>query len=124
MNAGSIQPALNGSNKELFKTAQKWVGQTFFGTILKQMHNSPFKSELWSGGRGGEAFSSLYDQHLAERMARGAGRGLANAVVKHIQRNTSPQGEKRGASPFSSPVSSAEAEKRVASPFFSGSQVK
>lgn len=87
----AINPATAASNQQLFKTAQKWVGQTFFGTILKQMHNSPFKSELWSGGRGGEAFSTLYDQHLAERMARGAGRGLANAVVKHIQRSTRGQ---------------------------------
>ena len=85
------QEPMDPAKKELFKTAQKWVGQTFFGTILKQMHNSPFKSELWSGGRGGEAFSSLYDQHLAERMARGAGRGLSNAIVKHIERSTRPQ---------------------------------
>jgi Rod binding domain-containing protein len=91
MNTGSIQPTPGAGNKELYKTAQKWVGQTFFGTILKQMHNSPFKSELWSGGRGGEAFSTLYDQHLAERMARGAGRGLSNAIVKHIQHNTRAQ---------------------------------
>jgi Rod binding domain-containing protein len=85
-------PATPGANqKELFQTAQKWVGQTFFGTMLKQMHNSPFKSEMWSGGRGGEAFSTLYDQHLAERMARASGRPLANAIVKHIQRTkTSP----------------------------------
>jgi len=48
------------------------------------MHESPFKSVLWSGGRGGEAFSTLYDQHLAERMARSSGRPLANSIVKHI----------------------------------------
>ena len=96
------QPPMDPAQKELFKTAQKWVGQTFFGTILKQMHNSPFKSELWSGGRGGEAFSSLYDQHLAERMARGAGRGLSNAIVKHIQRSAAPEGEKLAPSRFSS----------------------
>jgi hypothetical protein len=77
-------PFPSGDQKELFKTAQKWVGQTFFGTLLKQMHESPFKSELWSGGRGGEAFSTLYDQHLAERMARSSGRPLANSIVKHI----------------------------------------
>jgi Rod binding domain-containing protein len=83
----AASPFSSGANqKELFKTAQKWVGQTFFGTLLKQMHESPFKSELWSGGRGGEAFSTLYDQHLAERMARASGRPLANAIVKHIQR--------------------------------------
>src|SRR5689334_12077520 len=113
MNPISNQSA-SAPQQELFKTAQKWVGQTFFGTILKQMHNSPFKSELWSGGRGGEAFSSLYDQHLAERMARGAGRGLSNAIVKHIQ------GEK----PSQSPFSSRAGEKLAASPFFSGPQVK
>ena len=77
--------------KDLFKTAQKWVGQTFFGTLLKQMHESPFKSDLWSGGRGGEAFSTLYDQHLAERMARASGRPLANSIVKHIQRSKAAQ---------------------------------
>ena len=42
--------AAGANQKDLFKTAQKWVGQTFFGTLLKQMHESPFKSELWSGG--------------------------------------------------------------------------
>ena len=80
-----------GNQKELFKTAQKWVGQTFFGTLLKQMHESPFKSELWSGGRGGEAFSTLYDQHLAERMARSSGRPLANSIVKHILKGKTAQ---------------------------------
>jgi Rod binding domain-containing protein len=83
--------SVGANQKDLFKTAQKWVGQTFFGTLLKQMHESPFKSELFSGGRGGEAFSTLYDQHLAERMSRASGRPLANAIVKHIQRNKAPQ---------------------------------
>jgi Rod binding domain-containing protein len=87
----SDAPAAGANQKELFQTAQKWVGQTFFGTLLKQMHESPFKSELWSGGRGGEAFSTLYDQHLAERMARASGRPLANAIVKHIQRGKTAQ---------------------------------
>ena len=91
MNTASIQPALNPANEHLFKTAQKWVGQTFFGTILKQMHESPFKSELWSGGKGGAAYSTLYDQHLAERMAHSSGRPLANAIVKHLQRTRATQ---------------------------------
>jgi Rod binding domain-containing protein len=87
----SISPITGANQQELFKTAQKWVGQTFFGTLLKQMHDSAFKSELWSGGRGGEAFSTLYDQHLAERMARSSGRPLANSIVKHIQRGKTAQ---------------------------------
>ena len=68
-------------HEKLVKNAQKLVSQTFFGTMLKQMHNSPFKSKLFSGGRGGEAFGSMLDQHLADRMASGAGGGLVDSMV-------------------------------------------
>jgi len=67
---------------KLVKNAQKLVSQTFFGTMLKQMHNSPFKSKIFSGGRGGEAFGSLLDQHLADRMASGAAGNLVDSIVK------------------------------------------
>jgi Rod binding domain-containing protein len=70
---------------KLMKQTRNWVAQTFFGTLLKQMENSPFKSEMLSGGRGGEAFSSLYHQRLAEHMARGAGSKLVNSIVRRIE---------------------------------------
>jgi Rod binding domain-containing protein len=70
---------------QLVEQTQKWVGQAFFGTLLKQMSNSPFKSEMFSGGRGGEAFSSMHHQHLAERMSRGAGAKLVNSIVRRIE---------------------------------------
>jgi Rod binding domain-containing protein len=65
--------------------AEKLVAGTFFGTMLKQMRNSPFRSELFDGGRGGQAFGSMYDQHLAERMARGAGTKLVNQIVRKLE---------------------------------------
>jgi Rod binding domain-containing protein len=72
----------------LVKQARVWVSQTFFGTLLKQMHDSPFKSELFSGGRGGQAFSSLFDQHLTQRMAGGkSAEKLVNSIVKKIERS-------------------------------------
>jgi hypothetical protein len=46
----------------LVQQTQKWVAQTFFGPMLKQMRQSPFHSTLLDGGRGGEAFSQLYDK--------------------------------------------------------------
>src|SRR4051794_581686 len=73
---------------KLVKQTQNWVAQTFFGTLLKQMEDSPFKSDLFSGGRGGEAFSSLYHQRLAERMAGGAGSKLVNSIVRRIEAKT------------------------------------
>jgi Rod binding domain-containing protein len=65
--------------------AEKWVAQTFFGTLLKQMENSPFKSDLFSGGRGGQAFSSLYHQQLTERMAHSVGNKLVKTIVRKIE---------------------------------------
>jgi hypothetical protein len=73
-------------HKALVKNAQKWVAQTFYGTLLKQSHESPFKDKMFSGGRGGEAFGSMLDGQLAERMARGSGNKLVNAIVGKIER--------------------------------------
>src|SRR5437870_7887124 len=70
--AAPAKPGLAADHDKLVKQAQIWVSQTFFGTLLKQMRQSSFKSEMFSGGRGGEAFSDLYDQQLPERMARRA----------------------------------------------------
>jgi Rod binding domain-containing protein len=67
------------------ETARKLVAQTFYGTLLKQMRNSPFKSELFEGGRGGQAFSPLLDQHLAEHMTRATDNHLVNAIARKLQ---------------------------------------
>jgi Rod binding domain-containing protein len=72
--------------QELTHQAQKWVAQTFFGTLLKQMRDSPFKSDIFDGGHGGQAFTSMYDQQLAERMSRGAGSGkLVRGIVRRLE---------------------------------------
>src|SRR4051794_20227889 len=77
-------PAATDHDKLVHKT-QVWVAQTFFGTLLKQMHDSPFKSDLFNGGRGGQAVGALYDQHLCERMAKGVGSKLVNSIVRRIE---------------------------------------
>jgi Rod binding domain-containing protein len=75
------------SREQLMQQARIWVNQTFFGVMLKQMHDSPFKSELFSGGRGGQVFASLLDQHLTQRIgSSGPGEALANSIVRRIER--------------------------------------
>ncbi|HZZ43230.1 MAG TPA: rod-binding protein [Tepidisphaeraceae bacterium] len=81
---------------QLVAQTQKWVAQTFYGTILKQMHNSPFKSEIFDGGRGGEAFSGLMDQHLAERMAKGGNNKLVKTIVRRIEARAAYAKQKNG----------------------------
>ena len=79
-------------HQRLVGQTQKWVAQTFYGTLMKQMEQSPFKSDLFSGGRGGQAFSSLYHQQLADRMARGAGGKLVNTIVRRIEAKAAKSG--------------------------------
>jgi Rod binding domain-containing protein len=78
-------PPDSGQHGQLVAQTQKWVAQTFFGQLLKQVRSSPFRSELLDGGRGGQVFGSMYDQRLAEHMARGAGSKLVNSIVKRIE---------------------------------------
>src|SRR5947209_4360976 len=66
--------------------AKHLIGQTFFGTLLREAQNSPFHSNLFEGGRGGEAFSTLFNQRLAEHLSNGVGNRLARSVVSHLRK--------------------------------------
>jgi len=81
-----VHPGMPNTPQEeqLIEQARKWVSQTFFGTLLKQMRNSPFKSPLFEGGRGGQAFGEMYDQRLADHMSRGVGNKLVASMVRSI----------------------------------------
>ena len=81
----SPAPALTPRQSQLTRQAQRLVGQTFYGTLLKQMHNSPFKSKILDGGRGAEAFAPLMDQRLIDRMSKSAGKRLVQSIVRHIE---------------------------------------
>ncbi|MGF1633412.1 MAG: rod-binding protein [Phycisphaerae bacterium] len=65
-------------------TASKWVAQTFYGQMLKQMRSSPFGTEWANGGRGGEAYQGMLDMHLAEGMTNGPGKPLVDAIVRRM----------------------------------------
>jgi Rod binding domain-containing protein len=91
----------------LVKQSQKWVSQTFFGTMLKQMRNSPFKSELFSAGRGGEAFSEMFDQQLADHMGKGSGKKLVNALVHKMEGAQAAKAAKSAAIPKAPPIAAA-----------------
>ena len=83
----NVTPQLSEDQK-LDKQVRNWVGQTFFGTLLKQMRDSPFKSEIFSGGRGGEAFQEMYDGRLAQHMANSVGTKIVRPIVKELQKKS------------------------------------
>jgi Rod binding domain-containing protein len=107
----NLSPA---NHDKLVKNARIWVAQTFYGEMLKQMRNSPFKSDLFDGGRGGEAFANQLDQKLAERMASGhAGDRLVQAIVRKIEHNPHSQ---IGPSPLRSSGRETATYRRLAGP--------
>jgi Rod binding domain-containing protein len=81
------QQALAAANHHaaLVRQTQKWVANAFYGTLLKQMRESPFNSQILDGGRGGKMFTEMFDQQLADRMSRGAPSKLVNAIVQKIE---------------------------------------
>src|SRR5215207_7575011 len=106
--ASRLAKAPQTQHDKIVGQTQKWVAQTFFGTLLKQMEESPFKSDLFSGGRGGQAFSSLYHQQLTDRMARGAGSKLVNAIVRRIEATSAYQKQQRTESQAVPPAPAAD----------------
>ncbi len=83
--SASASAAALTRHKELVHTTQKWVAQSFYGTLLKQLRQDPFRSDLFDGGRGGQVFTELFDQQISERMARGAPNTLVKSIVDKIE---------------------------------------
>jgi Rod binding domain-containing protein len=83
----AMKPAapVDPQHAKLVATTEKWVSQTFYGQMLKQMRNSPFKSDLFEGGHGGQVFNEMLDQRMAEHMAHGAGSKLVKAIVRKVE---------------------------------------
>ena len=82
-------PASSGRDAlaaKLRPVVQQWVGQTFFGTMLKQARENSLvdQDNPLSGGRGGQAFGSLLDQRYAELSASKQGGKLVDAIVNQI----------------------------------------
>jgi Rod binding domain-containing protein len=71
-------------HQKLQKQAQRFVAQTFYGTLLKQMRESPFRDPRFDGGRGGQAFNEMLDQRLSERMAGGTNNQLVHSIAQKL----------------------------------------
>jgi Rod binding domain-containing protein len=85
------------TDSQLRRQAAKWVAETFYGTLLKQMQNDPFKSSLFDGGRGAQAFEPMFNQQIADHIGAGTSNRLVGAIVNEIeskmkrQQNQPPQ---------------------------------
>jgi Rod binding domain-containing protein len=77
-------PKAASHHQKLQKEAQRFVAQAFYGTLLKQMRQSPFRDPRFDGGRGGEVFNEMLDQHLSERMAGATDNQLVHSITQKL----------------------------------------
>ena len=74
-------------DKELRETFDQFVGETFYGTMLKEMRKSLGKPAYMHGGRGEEVFQGQLDQMLVQEMASSSGHDLSGAMFDLFQLN-------------------------------------
>ena len=65
----SNQPAANTGSPELREAFNDFVGQTFYGLMLKSMRSTVGEPAYFHGGRMEEVFQGQLDQVLAEHLS-------------------------------------------------------
>lgn len=88
VHSGISAPAsgMHGRAAALRRSTGEFVGDIFYGTLLRQMQKSGFKTKYMSGGRAEEAFQGQLAQVLAKRIGRSGNDPVANRLFKSIGR--------------------------------------
>ena len=66
------------------EAADQLLASAFVLPVLQQVRDSPFKSELFHGGRAEEVFGQQLDVILAERITQAADLGVADALTQRL----------------------------------------
>jgi len=82
-NAGG---AAGGDDAELRQIVGEFVGNVFYGTLLRQMEQSNIKGEYMHGGRGEEIFQSQLHMEYAKRLGRAPGDPIADRMYEAMTR--------------------------------------
>lgn len=75
-------PQLGGDDKEVRETFDKFVGEVFFGQMIKSMRETVGKPAYFHGGRGEEIFTQQLDQVLGEHMTKASAHELTEPMYR------------------------------------------
>ncbi len=76
---------VEGKAAALRRSTGEFVGDIFYGTLLRQMQKSGFKTKYMSGGRAEEAFQGQLAQVLAKKIGRSGNDPVTNSLFKSIR---------------------------------------
>lgn len=72
-----------GEKNEVKEKFTQFVGETFFGQMIKAMRSTVGKPAYFHGGRAEEAFQGLMDQTLAEQLTESTADQFAEPMFEH-----------------------------------------
>ena len=71
MQAGAVnQAGFKNDPKKVREAFDTFVGETFYGQMLKALRSTVDKPAYFHGGRAEEVFQSQFDQLVAQRLAK------------------------------------------------------
>lgn len=86
--AAANQPKDQAEYAATQQAAKKFVNQTFFGTLMREMRKSASTDHEMSGGHGEEIMGPELDQALVDRMSKAQNFKLSDAVANQLYRHT------------------------------------
>lgn len=69
---------------EAKQAAEQFVASSLIFPLLKQMQNDPFKTDLFHGGFGEDAFMQQWNQVIADRMTQRADLPIVREVENRL----------------------------------------
>jgi hypothetical protein len=67
---------------KLVTNIREFVGQTFFGTLMKQMRSEMNPENPFNGGKAGQTFGTQLDQTLISRWAQSSRLEVADKIAR------------------------------------------
>jgi hypothetical protein len=84
----------------------EFVGNVFYGTLLKQMQDSKLKGKYFHGGHGEDVFKGQLNMELAKRMGQSKNDPIANQMYDAFVRSaegTRPKADKPAVTQLEAP---------------------
>jgi hypothetical protein len=85
----AAEKVTKADDKELRGRFDQFVGETFFGQMLKTMRQSLGKPAYFHGGRGEEVFQAQLDQTMVEKISEASADTFTNPMFElfNLQRS-------------------------------------
>ena len=87
--AGDVDKA--GNDTEVREKFNEFVGQAFFGQMMKAMRKTVGKPAYFNGGRAEEIFQEQLEQVIGEKLTKATGNTFSDPMFELFRLNQLPQ---------------------------------